>query len=114
MSRPLVSASRYELIASGPAFVSAFTGAERSLSGKYRIDRKLVVVSPAAPKLASVASLLASATAIALLVVPKSKPITGCISKLDDARLVLKFGHKEAQKAQNERSYLSFLCFFVA
>ena len=45
MSRPLVSASRYELMASGPAFVSALTVEERSFGGKYRIDRKLVVVS---------------------------------------------------------------------
>ena len=50
MSRPLVSASRYELIASGPAFVSAFTVEERSLGGKYRIDRKLVVVLLPSPK----------------------------------------------------------------
>src|SRR5215213_6358845 len=82
ISRPLVSASRYELIASGPAFVSAFTVEERSLTGKYRIDLKLVVVSLLSPKRASVASLPASATAIALLVVPKSRPITRCISLL--------------------------------
>ena len=79
MSRPLVSASRYELMASGPAFVSAFTVEERSLGGKYRIDRKLVVVLRPSPKLASVASLPASARAMALLVVPKSSPITGGI-----------------------------------
>src|SRR5678815_14906 len=80
MSRPLLSASRYELIASGPAFVSACTGAERSLGGKYRIDRKLVVVLLRSAKDASVACSPASATAMALLVVPKSNPITGGMS----------------------------------
>src|ERR1043166_2490034 len=80
MSRPLVSASRYELIASGPAFVSVLTVDERSFAGKYRIDRKLVVVPPPSANEASLASSPSCATAIALLVVPKSNPMTGGIS----------------------------------
>jgi hypothetical protein len=67
-------------MASGPAFVSAFTVAERSFGGKYRMDRKLAVVLLPSPKRASVAPVAASATAMALLVVPKSNPITGDIS----------------------------------
>src|SRR6185369_320885 len=77
---PFVSSSRYELIASGPACVSTFCCEERSLAGKYRMDRKLVVVAGPSAKAASAACRSLSATAIALLVVPKSRPMTGSIT----------------------------------
>src|SRR5215510_3091994 len=76
INRPRVSACRYWVIAAGPPTARGLPVGSRFSGSKYNTDRKVVVGCPSSGKVARVTSPSGVATAIALLVVPKSKPIT--------------------------------------
>src|SRR5262249_2337212 len=100
ISRPLPSASRYFLMASGPATIRGLLSAPRSSALKYSIDLKVVSAdSSSLWKVASLDEPPCSATARALFVVPKSIPIAFLI--LQQSLEMKRPGFKTAERCKS-------------